>query len=88
MEGFYSGDLYANNANSARVSSYTVANLRVAYEFRNGHWIFRPYAGINNLLDERYNSNIRINAFGGRYFEPAPDRNYYLGIVVNFSKTR
>ena len=88
LEGFYSGDLYANNANSVEVSSYTVANLRFAYEFNSGQWIIRPYLGINNLLDESYNSNIRINAFGGRYFEPAPERNYYAGVVVNFSKQR
>ena len=88
LEAVYSGDLYADNGNAARVPSYTVVNLRAAWEFASGAWIFRPYAGINNLLDERYNSNIRINAFGGRYYEPAPERNVYAGIVVNFSKAR
>ena len=88
LEALYSGDLYANNGNTVNVSSYTVANLRLAYEFRPGRWIVRPYVGINNLLDERYNSNIRINAFGGRYFEPAPERNFYAGVVVNFSRDR
>lgn len=88
FETIYSGNLYANNANTTDVSSYTVANLRFAFEFNSGRWIFRPYAGINNLFDESYNSNIRINAFGGRYFEPAPERNYYAGVVVNFSNAR
>jgi iron complex outermembrane receptor protein len=88
LEAFYSGDLYANNANTADVSSYTIANFRLAYEFDTGPWLIRPYLGVNNLFDESYNSNIRINAFGGRYFEPAPERNYYAGVVVNFSKTR
>jgi iron complex outermembrane receptor protein len=87
-EAVYSGKLYANNANTADVSSYTVLNLRLAWEFTPGQWLVRPYVGINNLLDERYNGNIRINAFGGRYFEPAPERNYYAGVVVNFSKSR
>ena len=82
----FSGSLYANNANSAEVSSYTVANLRFAYEFQTGQWIVRPYLGVNNFLNERYNSNIRINAFGGRYYEPAPERNFYAGVVVNFSR--
>jgi len=86
VEAIYSGDLYANNANSAEVSSYTVANLRFGYDFQNGNWMIRPYIGINNLFDEAYNSNIRINAFGGRYFEPAPTRNFYAGVVVNFQK--
>ncbi len=87
VETIYSGDLYANNANSAEVSSYTTANLRFGYDFQNGNWMIRPYLGINNLFDEAYNSNIRINAFGGRYFEPAPTRNFYAGVVVNFQKS-
>ncbi len=86
FETIYSGDLYANNANSTNVSSYTIANLRLGYDFQNGNWMIRPYIGINNLFDEAYNSNIRINAFGGRYFEPAPTRNFYAGVVVNFQK--
>jgi len=80
----YSGSLYANNANSVEVSSYTVSGLRASYEIQNGKWLFRPYVGINNIFDEGYNSNIRINAFGGRYYEPAPERNFYAGIVVRF----
>jgi iron complex outermembrane receptor protein len=50
--------------------------------------LFRTYAGINNLFDESYNNNIRINAFGGRYFEPATGRNVYVGIIVNHASTR
>lgn len=86
LEAVYSGNLYANNANSAQVSSYTVTNLRFGYEFDNDKWVFRPYVGINNLFDETYNSNIRINAFGSRYFEPAPPINFYAGIVVNYQR--
>jgi iron complex outermembrane receptor protein len=87
IEAIYSGELYANNANSARVSSYTVANLRLAYEFTKDRWLYRPYIGINNLLDDDYNSNIRINAFGDRYFEPAPPMNFYAGVVVRFRRS-
>jgi iron complex outermembrane receptor protein len=43
-----------------------------------------PFVGINNLFDESYNSNIRINAFGARYYEPAPDRNFYGGVTLTF----
>ena len=84
FEVIYSGDLFTNNANTADVSSYSVANLRFAREFSFDRWMIRPYAGINNLLDERYNSNIRVNAWGGRYYEPAPERHLYAGVVVNF----
>ncbi|MGI9260791.1 MAG: TonB-dependent receptor domain-containing protein, partial [Woeseiaceae bacterium] len=88
LEAVYSGELVANNANTAEVSSYTVTNLRLSHELETGQWIIRPYFGINNMFDESYNSNIRINAFGARYFEPAPGRNFYAGVTVNFSKSR
>lgn len=84
LEAIYSGKLYADNANSAEVDAYTVTNLRVYREFGFERWNVRPHIGINNLFDERYNSNIRINAFGSRYYEPAPDRNIYAGVTVRF----
>ncbi|MEE8543159.1 MAG: hypothetical protein V3S94_04815, partial [Gammaproteobacteria bacterium] len=31
------------------------------------------------------NTEIRINAFGARYFEPAPERNAYAGVSVRFN---
>lgn len=84
IEAFYSGDLYADNANADSVDAYTVSNFRLYDEFDYGRWQIRPFIGINNLFNESYNSNIRVNSFGGRYFEPAPDRNVYVGAIVNF----
>lgn len=86
FETSYSGSLFANNANSVKVPDYLVSGLRVNYEMRKGRLLWRPYIGINNIFDEQYNSNIRINAFGGRYYEPAPVRNVYAGIVIRFQK--
>jgi iron complex outermembrane receptor protein len=88
IEAIYSGALYANNANTAKVPDYAATNLRLAREFTSGQWLFRPYVGINNLFDKNYNSNIRINAFGGRHFEPAPSINVYAGVVVRFRRSK
>ena len=43
-----------------------------------------PYLGVNNLFNTDYSDNIRINAFGGRFYEPAPKRNFYLGISLKY----
>ena len=88
LETVYSGDLYANNANSVEVPDYFVTNLRFSHEFESGKWLVRPHIGINNLFDEDYNNNIRINAFGARYFEPSPPLHFYAGVVVNFQQSR
>jgi iron complex outermembrane receptor protein len=80
----YSGSLYANNANSVEVLAYVVSGLRATYESQIGSWLLRPYFSINNLFNEHYYSNIRINAFGARYYEPTSEQNFYAGIVVRF----
>ncbi len=78
----YTGKLYADNANQTSVDSSQVSNLRIGYNGVYGDWEVAPFLGVNNLFDENYNNNIRINAFGGRYFEPAPERNAYIGISI------
>ena len=84
IESVFSGKLFANTANTVSVPGYAVTNFRMSHEFSRGSWTLRPYLGINNIFDEEYNTNIRINAFGSRYFEPAPTRNIYAGIVARF----
>ena len=76
------GELYADNANETRVDSYNVADLRMGYDWEKQNWEVSPFLGVNNLTDELYAGNIRINAFGGRYYEAAPDRTVYGGVSV------
>ena len=78
----YTGEIYADNANQISVESSTVSNLRLGHNVFYDDWEVASFLGVNNLFDEDYNDNIRINAFGGRYFEPAPERNAYIGITV------
>ncbi|MEQ8953297.1 MAG: TonB-dependent receptor [Gammaproteobacteria bacterium] len=78
----YTGDQFANNDNTVNVDSYTLANWRLGADYRIGSSVLSPFIGINNLSDQEYYSNIRINAFGGRYFEPAPGRNVYAGVEL------
>ncbi len=72
----------ANNANTVYNWSYAVVDLRFGYDGRWGGVDVRPFLGIDNLFDERYNSSIITNAFGGRYFEPSPDREFYVGLTI------
>lgn len=78
------GDLYADDANETRVSGHSVVNARTAWRRDIGQWHVEPWAGLNNITDEQYNSNVRINSFGGRFFEPAPERNWHAGVSVGW----
>jgi iron complex outermembrane receptor protein len=78
----YTGDQFADNDNTVNVDAYTLANWRLGADYQVGSTVISPFIGINNLSDEDYYSNIRINAFGGRYYEPAPGRNVYGGVEL------
>jgi iron complex outermembrane receptor protein len=82
LNNTYTGALYADNANTTAVKSHVVSDLRLGYTGFRKDWEFETFMGVNNLFDEDYNSNIRINAFGGRYFEPAPERNLFAGFTL------
>ncbi len=77
-------DMYVNNSNSTQSDGYVVSNLRFGINARRGAWEFSPFVGVNNIFDEDYFGNVRINAFGGRFFEPAPQRNIYAGIGIRY----
>ena len=44
---------------------------------------FKVYGGVDNLLNQEYSFGYDYNAFGGRYFNPAPKRNFNAGINVS-----
>ena len=78
------GSLYADDANRTRVEDYSFSDLRLSWERDLGDWTFELFAGLNNVFAADYAANIRINAFGGRFYEPAPDRNAYGGLRVRY----
>ena len=78
----YSSEIYADNSNKNIVSSYSVSNINLGRKVTYKDLDINLFLGIKNIFNERYNNNIRINAFGGRFFEPAPKRNTYTGITL------
>jgi iron complex outermembrane receptor protein len=75
------GERYADNENETLVSSFNLFNLKYSKEILRNSEIF---IGAHNIFNQEYYDNIRINAFGKRYYEPAPKRNFYFGINFSF----
>lgn len=84
LDVLYIDEQFANNANTAVNDAYTLSNVRFGYEHEAGSLLVTPFVSVNNLFDETYNANVRINAFGGRYYEPAPGRNAFAGVSLNY----
>ena len=78
----FSDKIYVNDSNSNLSDSFQILDLRLFKKFNINENKINLFFGINNLSNEKYFSNIRINAWGGRFFETAPLRNFYIGTEI------
>jgi len=82
----YVSSYQANNLNTAKNEAYGIFDAKLSYHkiLTNTGVSIQPFINANNLFDTRYNGSVTVNAFGGRYFEPAPGRNWQFGVSVDF----
>ena len=78
------GKFYANNSNSVLIDSYQKTRFQTGKSVDVKWSEVDFFLGINNLLNQEYFDNIRLNAFGSRFYEPAPPRNIFTGFSLNF----
>lgn len=78
---------YVDNANQSRNDGFVSIDLRLGYNARVRGLELIPFLGLNNIFDVRYNSSVVVNAIAGRYYEPAPGRNLYLGLRLRPRRT-
>ena len=82
------GERFADNFNLTKIDPHSLLSFKLSKPFYIKKIKLTSFLGINNLLNEKYFDNIRLNAFGKRYYEPAPDRNFYLGLSADLAKNR
>ena len=73
-----------NDANTDYAAGYWVLGARGGWRHRWRQVQAELYAGLDNTTDRRYSLGNDLNAFGGRYFQPAPGRNYYGGAQLGW----
>lgn len=66
--------------NTVKADSYHLLNLKLNYEIEAGNSAFDIYLGVENVADTKYSLGNDLNAFGSRYYQPAPGRNIFAGI--------
>ena len=81
------GKLYANDVNTAQSAGYTLLATRVSHGWSLAalgapQGVLTAYARIDNLTDRRYVGSVIVNQVAGQFYEPAPGRNYTLGLKV------
>ncbi|WP_181826327.1 TonB-dependent receptor PqqU [Klebsiella pneumoniae] len=76
----YMSDIMANDENTAKAPSWTVVGLTTGYKWSYGRMDMDLFGRIDNLFDRESVGSVIVNESNGRYYEPAPGRNYGIGL--------
>ncbi|HEY2806466.1 MAG TPA: TonB-dependent receptor [Gemmatimonadales bacterium] len=82
LEETISSSVLVDDTLSTISSGWTTLDVRAGWDGAVGRVRLSPFLAINNALDRHYVSSVVINAANGRYFEPAPGRNLYVGLTI------
>ena len=74
------GRLFANDTNTAFADGYTTLAIKASQGWTLGQGSLTAYARIDNLTDKRYVGSVIVNQAASQFFEPAPGRNWTLGL--------
>ncbi|HCI6201961.1 TPA: TonB-dependent receptor [Klebsiella quasipneumoniae subsp. quasipneumoniae] len=81
----YMSDIMANDENTAKAPSWTVVGLTTGYKWSYGRMDMDLFGRVDNLFDREYVGSVIVNESNGRYYEPAPGRNYGIGLNLAWS---
>lgn len=78
----YSSSVPLNDENSYFADAYHLLQAKISWRVPVRGYNVGLFLGADNLLDQRYSLGNDINAFGNRFYNAAPSRNYYGGVKV------
>jgi len=74
-----------NDANTEEAAGYWVFGARGGWRRTLASYLeTNIYAGLDNATNRNYSLGNDLNAFGGRYFQPAAGRNWYGGVLLGW----
>jgi iron complex outermembrane receptor protein len=83
LEAQYVDKRYVDEANSDAAPAYTVMNARIGYAWTVARATWTAFVRVNDLFDRNYAGSVIVADTNGRFFEPAPGRNWFVGTSVD-----
>lgn len=80
----YTSTIPLNDANSVFADAYHLVQIKASYNKENQNKNGQYFVGIDNLLNQQYSLGNDINAFGNRFYNPAPKINIYAGVKIKW----
>lgn len=82
---YFSDEVPLNDANSTFAESYHLLGGKLSWQQNMGNHIqLRLSAGADNLLNQSYSLGNDVNGFGGRYYNAAMGRNYFVTVGLGW----
>jgi iron complex outermembrane receptor protein len=76
----YTGPMPLDDANSEFAPPSNLLSARIGWKLFLGNQVLDCFAGSNNLLNVSYSLGYDLNAIGGRFYNPAAERNFFGGL--------
>jgi iron complex outermembrane receptor protein len=84
LELLHRGGMVVNDLNTDRTDAVTLFNLRLGWEQQLGAWTLRETLRVDNLTDRAYIGSVIVNDGNQRFFEPAPGRQWGVGLMATY----
>lgn len=81
---FYQSAHYLNDLNTVKEQGYLIGNVNIEGRFSYKRMKVNPYVSCYNIYNAHYSSGYDINAFGQRYYNPAPLANLVIGVRFRY----
>jgi iron complex outermembrane receptor protein len=90
LDHTWSGTMYGDDRNTLPVADWGkgALNARLAWTGDVGGVRVAPFAAVNNAFNVAYVGSVNVNGAAGRVLEPAPLRNFYVGVETGWRVAR
>ena len=80
----YTSKIPLNDANNVFAEGYHLLQFKTSWKTNlNLKTNVEVFAGADNVLNQKYSLGNDMNAFGGRYYNAAPLRNFFAGLKLS-----
>jgi iron complex outermembrane receptor protein len=81
----YTAQIPLNEANTFFAPHYNLVQAKIGWQHTLSNKAkLDIYAGVDNLLNEKYSLGDDLDAVGNRFYNPSALRNYYAGFNIRF----
>lgn len=80
----HSASIPLNDGNSVFAEPFDILQVKAGIDMKiDKMFSARLTIGVDNVFNEKYSLGNDLNAAANRYYNPAPMRNYFVGIILS-----